>query len=90
MWWKRLTRSKKVEADAQRLLRLLGNNAYDNAREAARRARGKDKDRARHFNAVALRLAELTGREIGLDTATRMSSRAAPRLAPFDDAQSPK
>ena len=81
MWWKSLTRSKAVEADARKLIELLGAQAYESARDAARRSRSKDKLRAKHFSRVALRIAELTGREIGVDTATRMVERIkVPRI----------
>lgn len=47
------------------MMSLLGDQAYESAREEARRARGKDSSRANHYSYVVLRIAELTGRDEG-------------------------
>ena len=79
MWWKRLT-NKAVEMEARQMVSLLGDQAYESAREEARRLRGKDRARSKTLSLVALRIAELTGREVGLDTATRMAEGSGPRI----------
>ena len=57
-------------------MRLHGDSAYETARQTARAARDKKKRiEARFYTQVSLRVAELTGREVGLDTTTRMSGR---------------
>lgn len=68
-------RAALVEADAQDLIARFGEDAYHVARDRARDARTGatvDGNRpARHWAVVKLRIAELTGKEVGLDTATR-------------------
>ena len=78
-WWKRLSRGDAVENDAAQFRVTHGDQAYEVARKAARLARNKrDHRQARHYAHVALRIAELTKREVGLDTATRMADRKLP------------
>jgi hypothetical protein len=60
-----------------------GERAYEVARKAARTARNKrDHRQARHYSHLALRIAELTKREVGLDTATEMAE-VGPVAPPF-------
>jgi hypothetical protein len=75
VWWKHLSaRVDLVETEAAQFLVAHGDRAYEIARKAARTARNKrDHRQARHYSHVALQIAELTKREVGLDTATRMS-----------------
>ena len=53
------------------LIRELGEDAYVEARLLQNRA--KSRDERRYWRDVALAVARLTGRRIGLETATRMS-----------------
>jgi hypothetical protein len=71
LWFKRPT--KGISDDEVSLYtRKHGDGAYEMARGAARTARNKgDPKRARHYSFLALRIAEVTKREIGVDTATR-------------------
>lgn len=80
MWWKHLTKNKAVDAEAREMMSLLGTGAYDAAHEAARRARAKDKARARHYAHVALRIVELTGGEIGADASRNAEADVRPRI----------
>ena len=67
MWWKHLIKNGEVEVEARRMISLLGSGAYEAAYETARRLRSKDKVRARYYAGVALRIAELTSQETGVD-----------------------
>lgn len=64
-----------LESDVNSLLQAFGNGAYDEARTRAREARlGKVVDGNRpdgHWDKVRREIARRTGREVGLDTATR-------------------
>jgi hypothetical protein len=79
-WWRRHRAEKKrrsalIEADALDLVRRFGDEAYYEARDRDREERRGgliDANRpARHWSAVRMRIAGLTGKEVGLDTATR-------------------
>lgn len=77
---RRLDRDHLVQADARSLIERFGERAYDVARGRVvegRRGTVLDLDRPPgHWTRVKLRIAEMSGREVGLDTATRMSTRA--------------
>jgi hypothetical protein len=65
-------RSKAIQEEATRLIRDYGVDAYNNAREAMRLARAKKNARLEsYFAKVAQQVARDSGREIGVDTATR-------------------
>lgn len=64
MWYERLKFGKTVEADAQQMLAMFGEDALAHAQATARHARGKDKKRAAHFARVALKIAEVTGQQV--------------------------
>jgi len=72
---KRRERLAVIDAEAKALVRALGRvNAYNQARRLEREA--NDFLSARHWNKTALMIARMTGRRIGLDTATRMGMNA--------------
>ena len=74
IWWKRLSQGDVIESEAAQFLKAHGERAYEVARKAARTARNKrDHRQARHYSHLALRISELTKREVGLDTATAMA-----------------
>jgi hypothetical protein len=59
-----------MRRDAEVLLVAHGEQAYPEARERARRGRERlDRSDARHWTKVALEIARLTGREVGVSTA---------------------
>jgi hypothetical protein len=64
-----------LESDVNSLLQAFGDSAYDEARTRAREARlGKVMDGNRpngHWDKVRREIARRTGRQVGLDTATR-------------------
>ena len=63
---------KVYKEEADRLIAEFGSEAYAQAREAMREARHRRNNRLEHYFAqVAVRIAKDTGREIGVDTATR-------------------
>lgn len=65
-------RSKAIREEAERLVRHHGTDAYDVARLSMREARQRKNARLEtYFAKVSLEVARLTGREIGVDTATR-------------------
>ena len=64
MWYERLKFGKAVEADAQQMLAMFGDEALAQAHATARLARRKDKKRAAHFARVALKIAEMTGQQV--------------------------
>ena len=67
----RRERAARVNADADMLVRELGQDAYAEARLMQNRA-GTAEER-RRWREVAISIASMTGRRIGLDTATRMA-----------------
>lgn len=71
--WLRLRRERAARsaADAAMLTRELGDDAYAEARLLQNRAKSREEER--HWRDVALAVARMTGRRIGLDTATRMA-----------------
>jgi hypothetical protein len=61
-----------VQAEARAFIEAHGDRAYQVAREVMRLARSRnDQKSEKHFSQIALQIARLTNREIGLDTATR-------------------
>jgi hypothetical protein len=74
MWFRRWRIYREfVQSEAFALLQTHGDEqAYRVARSLMRLARAKgDRKTPKHFSRVALEIARLTNREIGLDTATR-------------------
>lgn len=75
-WFRaRRERARLVADDAADLIARFGDAAYSVARDRVRAAReGRTVDANRpdgHWTEVKLRIADLTGKEIGLDEATR-------------------
>jgi hypothetical protein len=69
-------RRQAINNEAEKLLAQFAGTAYDKAREAMREARRRlDLRLGRYFAQVALRIAALTGKVVGLDTATRYLGR---------------
>ena len=74
IWWKRLSQGDVIESEAAQFLNAHGDRAYEVARKAARTARNeRDHRQALHYSHLALRISELTKREVGLDTATEIA-----------------
>ena len=74
IWWKRLSQGDLIESEAAQFLNAHGEQAYEVAQKAARTARNKrDHRQARHYSHLALRISELTKREVVLDNATEMA-----------------
>jgi hypothetical protein len=76
-WWlkfqiARTERLRATHADAEVLRVLFGDNAYF---EARRRSNNEPAVDAKHWRAVVARIAQTTGRIVGLGTTTRMSGR---------------
>jgi len=70
--WGTVMRRQAVKDEAERLIEEFGDQAYYKAREAMRLAtRRKNARLASYFAAVAGEVAARTGREVGMDTATR-------------------
>src|SRR5271166_5537150 len=69
--WERVDR---VEGEADELVRLLGDDAYSEARWREHTA--SSSAMAQEWNLVALAIARQTGRRIGLDLSTRMAMNA--------------
>jgi hypothetical protein len=71
---RRRERSERIEVEAGELLRLLGADAYGEARW---REQTTSSDlMAQEWNLIALAIARSTGRRIGIDTSTRMAMNA--------------
>lgn len=69
-------RRRAINNEAEKLLTEFSGDAYDKAREAMKEARKRRNLRLeRYFAQVALRIAVLTERAVGLDTATRYLGR---------------
>jgi hypothetical protein len=65
-------RTKVIKDEAERLVREHGAEAYQTAREAMRLARRRKNRRLEgYFSKVALEVARVEKREVGLDTATK-------------------
>jgi hypothetical protein len=67
----RRERAERIEDEADELIRLLGDDAYAEAR--GREHTASSSATAREWNLIALAIASKTGRRIGLDLSTRMA-----------------
>jgi hypothetical protein len=70
----RRERAERIEDEADELIRLLGDDAYAEARR--REYTASSSATAREWNLIALAIASRTGRRIGLDLSTRMAMNA--------------
>jgi hypothetical protein len=70
----RRERAERIEDEAGELIRLLGGDAYAEARWREHTASSRTS--AREWNLIALTIARSTGRHIGLDLSTRMAMNA--------------
>jgi hypothetical protein len=71
---RRRERIERIEAEADELVRLLGDDAYSEARWREHTASSPPS--AQEWNLIALAIARQTGRRIGLDLSTRMAMNA--------------
>ena len=71
---RRREQAERIEAEADALISDLGDGAYSEARRRAREASSDEMER--EWSRVALAVARKTGRQVGLDTATRMATDA--------------
>ncbi len=71
---RRRERSERIETEADELVRLLGDDAYAEARWREHTA--SSSATAREWNLIALAIARSMGRRIGLDLSTRMAMNA--------------
>src|SRR4051812_31418037 len=77
IWWKRLSQRDVIESEAAQFLNAHGERAYEIARKAARTARNKrDHRQARHYSHLALRISELTERDVGVTVPPTTLARA--------------
>lgn len=68
-------RKEDIQSEADELLADHGEAAYETARAAMREARNRgDWGLEKFFAQVAVRIADRTGKEIGVDTGTRYVS----------------
>lgn len=74
---KRRDAEQRAAVRAEQLMVDHGDGAYSEARRCEREA--LDEATAAHWRRVALTVARLTGKRVGVDTATRMRDRAAPK-----------
>jgi hypothetical protein len=70
----RRERAERIEDEADQLIRLLGDDAYAEARR--REYTASSAATAREWNLIALAIASQTGKRIGLDLSTRMAMNA--------------
>ena len=89
---RRRDQAERIGAEAAALISDLGDGAYSEARRRAREASSDEMER--EWNRVALAIARKTGRQVGLDTATRMAAESdfsstedatEPRSEPLED-----
>ena len=74
-WWRRRReRSERIETEADELARLLGDDAYSEARWREHTASSPAS--AQEWNLIASAIARQTGRRIGLDLSTPMAMNA--------------
>ncbi len=71
---RRRARMERIKAEAEALIRGIGDRAYSEARRGEREA--SSDAIAKDWSRVALAVARKTGRRVGLDAATRMSTDA--------------
>jgi hypothetical protein len=65
-------RRQAIKDEATQLMQEFGSGAYEKAREAMREARKRGHPRLeRYFAKVAVAIADRTGKQVGVDTATR-------------------
>ena len=74
---RRRERIERIETEADELVRLLGDDAYSEARWREHTA--SPSVSAQEWNLIALTIARQTGRRIGLDLSTRMAMNAVSR-----------
>jgi hypothetical protein len=70
----RRERAERIEDEADELIRVLGDDAYAEARRREHTA--SSSPIAREWNLIALAIASHTGKRIGLDLSTRMAMNA--------------
>jgi hypothetical protein len=70
----RRERAERIEDEADELIRLLGDDAYAEARRREHTA--SSSATAREWNLIAMAIARSTGRRIGLDLSTPMAMNA--------------
>jgi hypothetical protein len=76
-WWRRRrARSERIETEADELARLLGDDAYSEARWREHTASSPAS--AQEWNLIASAIARQTGRRIGLDLSTPTAMNASP------------
>ena len=68
---RRRARTARIEAEAEALIRDLGDRAYSEARRRERQA--SSNEIAKDWGRIALAVAHKTGKRVGLDTATGMT-----------------
>ena len=75
--------SKRIEADAEEIMRACGVQAYAEARRREREA--KTREEAKNWSRVASAIAQKTSKRVGLDDATMMAADAnlAASFEPF-------
>ena len=74
-WWRRRrARIERIETEADELIRLLGDDAFSEARWREHTASSSAS--AQEWNLIASAIARQTGRRIGLDLSTRMAMNA--------------
>ncbi len=75
--------SKRIEADAEEIMRACGIQAYAEARRREREA--KTREEAKNWSRVASAIAQKTSKRVGLDDATMMAADAnlAASFEPF-------
>ncbi len=71
---RRREQAERIEAEADALISDLGDGAYAEARHREREASSDEMER--EWSKVALAIARKTGKNVGLDTATRMAADA--------------
>ena len=84
---RRRDQAERIGTEAAALISGLGDGAYSEARRRAREASSDEMER--EWNRVALTIAHKTGRQVGLDTATRMAA-ADPDFSSTEDATEPR
>jgi tagatose-1,6-bisphosphate aldolase non-catalytic subunit AgaZ/GatZ len=68
---RRRERAERIETEAEELIRLLGGDAYGEARWREQMA--SSRMMAQEWNLIALAIGRQTGRRVGLDLSTRMA-----------------
>jgi hypothetical protein len=68
---RRRERTRRIEVEASMLVRELGSDAYAEARLMQRKS--KSTEQREYWRDVAMAVARITRKRVGLDTATRMT-----------------